>query len=270
VALMTVSTLFAGGRIGCVLDGPIGTLSIDWPARKNALDADMWRAIPAAIGWFAGHEQARVVVLSGGGDTDFSAGADITEFDTVRKDAASARIYEAENSAAFRAVRHSPLPVIAKIRGICFGGAFGLAAACDIRIADETARFAVPAARLGLAYPSDAVIDLVRALGPQRTRAMLLGAQAISAQSALASGFLLELAQSDTLDSRVAELAGEIAAAAPLSVRASRAAISAALSGDADKLAAAAALGDVTFESADYAEGRAAFRQKRKPVFTGR
>lgn len=267
---MTVSSLFADGRIACTIDGPIGTLSIDRPERKNALDAAMWRAIPAAIAWIAGHEQARVVVLSGGGDTDFSAGADIGEFDTVRKDAASARIYEAENSAAFRAVRQSPLPVMAKIRGICFGGAFGLAAACDIRIADTTARFAVPAAKLGLAYPADAVIDLVRALGPQRARAMLLGGQAISAETALASGFLLELVEPDRLDARVAELAGEIGAAAPLSVRASRAAIAAALSGDADELATAAALGDATFESEDYAEGRAAFKEKRKPVFQGR
>lgn len=262
--------MFADGRIACVLDGAIGTLTITRPERKNALDADMWRAIPAAIAWFAGHAQARIVVLCGGGDTDFSAGADITEFDTVRKDAASARVYEAENSAAFRAVRQSPLPVMAKIRGICFGGAFGLAAACDIRVADTTARFAVPAARLGLAYPADAVIDLVRALGPQRARAMLLGAQAISAETALASGFLLELVGADQLEARVADLAGEIAAAAPLSISASRAAIAAGLSGDAQELAAAAALGDATFESADYAEGRAAFREKRKPVFTGR
>lgn len=267
---MTVSTLFAEGRIACGLEGPIGTLAIARPARKNALDADMWRAIPSAIAWFAGYEQARIIVLCGGGDTDFSAGADISEFDTVRKDAASARVYEAENSAAFRAVRQSPLPVIAKIRGICFGGAFGLAAACDIRIADTTARFAVPAAKLGLAYPADAVIDLVRALGPQRARAMLLSAQAISAETALASGFLLERVETEQLDARVAELAGEIAIAAPLSVRASRAAIAAALSGDALELAEAAALGDATFESADYSEGRAAFREKRKPVFTGR
>lgn len=267
---MSVSTFFAEGRIACALDGAIGSLSIARPARKNALDAAMWRAIPAAVAWFAGHPGARVIVLAGGGDTDFSAGADITEFDTVRKDAASARVYEGENSAAFRAVRQSPLPVIAKIRGICFGGAFGLAAACDIRIADTTARFAVPAARLGLAYPADAVIDLVRALGSQRARAMLLGAQAMSAETAFASGFLLELVGPDELDARVAAFADEIAAAAPLSVRASRAAIAAGLSGDPQQLAAAAALGDATFESDDYAEGRAAFRQKRKPVFTGR
>mgnify|MGYP001313602936 CR=1 FL=1 len=267
---MSFSKNFADGHIVCRTTGPVGTLTIDRAARKNAIDGAMWRSFADALAWFAAVGEARVVVMEGGGGTDFSAGADITEFDVVRKDAASARIYEAANSAAFRAVRTSALPVIAKIRGICFGGAFGLAAAADIRIADTTSRFAVPAARLGLAYPTDAIIDLVHALGPQRARAMLMSAQTIDAATALASGFLLELVSPETLDDRVAEFAGEIAKAAPLTIRASRAAIAASLSGDAQALAAAAELGDATFESEDYAEGRAAFREKRKPVFRGR
>lgn len=267
---MPHTTFFSEGRIACRAAAGVATLLIDRPSRKNAIDAGMWRGLTEALDWFATRSDARVVIMAGGGETDFSAGADITEFDVVRRDAASARVYEAVNSAAFAAVRTSALPVIARIRGICYGGALGLAAAADLRVADTTARFAVPAARLGLAYPADAVADLVRGFGPQRARALLMTAETIDAATALASGFLLECVEPDMLEARVADIASRIAAAAPLSVAAARAAIAATLAGDAEALAAAARLGDATFESEDYAEGRAAFREKRTPEFKGR
>ena len=211
-----------------------------------------------------------MIILQGGGGEDFCSGADIAEFDTVRNDAVTARAYETINSQAFRAVREAPVPMLALIRGICFGGGFGLAAACDLRLGDSTARFAVPAARLGLAYPVDAVPDLVASLGAQRARHLLMTAQEIDADTALAAGFLMELHAPDALEHAVTAIAGQIAIASPLSVRASRMAISAALQGDGGQAAQASMLGDSTFESADYAEGRAAFRERRQPVFTGK
>ena len=164
----------------------------------------------------------------------------------------------------------APVPTIAAIRGICFGGAFGLASACDLRIADTSARFAIPAGRLGLAYPAEAVADLVTALGAQRARHLLMTASEMDSAAALANGFLLETVAPDKLDAAANDLAEQISVAAPLSIAASRKAVRAALSGSDDDRAAAEQLGDATFESADYAEGRAAFREKRKPVFTGR
>ncbi len=266
---MTASIKFADGFIFAETRDRTGFLTIDRPDRKNAVNRAMWRAIPEAIDWLADAD-ARVIVLSGGGDSDFSAGADISEFDTVRKDAETAREYEKSNCAAFAAIRNAHVPVIAAIRGICFGGAFGLAAACDLRIAAHGARFAVPAGRLGLAYPAEAVADIVNALGAQGARHMLMTAAEMDSATALASGFLLEAVAPDELAGTVEALAARIAAAAPLSVRASRAAIAAALSRDPIALDAAARLGDATFESEDYAEGRAAFREKRKPAFRGR
>ena len=136
-----------------------------------------------------------------------------------------------------------------------------------MRIASQDARFAVPAARLGLAYPVDAMADIVHALGPQLARHLTFTGASIDAQQALAVGFLLELAEAPL--ARAGEIAAPIAATAPLSVRASKAAIAAVLSGGEADVDRAIRLGDATFSSADYEEGRAAFKERRTPRFNG-
>jgi enoyl-CoA hydratase/carnithine racemase len=267
---MDVNISFAEGGITAAVNGNgICWLTINRPEKRNALTDAMWRAVPEAVDRLVGEQHVRVIILSGAGGRDFSAGADIGEFETLRKDASTARSYEAGNSAAFAAVRTCPVPVVAAVRGICFGGGFGLAAASDIRLADETARFAIPAARLGLAYPLDAVQDLVRALGDQQARHALFSTQELSAEQAAACGCLMKLCGADQLDAEVLALATAIAAAAPLSVRASKAAISALHSGAHEDYDHASALAASTFDSTDYAEGRRAFMEKRKPAFKG-
>ena len=131
----------------------VATVVINRPARKNAITKAMWVELASHVNRLSSEPGVRVIVLRGAGQ-DFSAGADISEFDTLRGDADSARAYEATNSAAFAALRNCTIPVIAAIRGICFGGGLGLAAACVQRIASPDALFDVPAARLGLASPS--------------------------------------------------------------------------------------------------------------------
>lgn len=246
-------------------DGVV-TLTIDRPARKNAMTQGMWREMAALFRGLAGDASVRVVVLRGAGG-DFCAGADIGEFETVRGNAQSARRYEAENSAAFAAIRDCPVPTVAAIGGICFGGGFGIAAGCDIRIASADALFSVPAAKLGLAYPVDAMADIVHAVGPQVAKYMTYCAARLDARAALDAGFLLEIVENGGLFARADELAATITANAPLSIRASKASIRAVLSADPADAAHASTLGDATFESADYAEGRAAFREKRPARF---
>ena len=255
-------------KVGHAANGVV-TVTIDRPARKNAMSQAMWRKMAVLFAGIAIDPAVRAVVLTGAG-ADFCAGADITEFDAVRGSAEKARDYETENSAAFAAIRDCPVPTIAAIRGICFGGGFGMAAACDLRVASTTALFSVPAARLGLAYPVDAMADIVHALGPQLARYLTFSAARLDAQAALDAGFLLEIVEPGGLDLRAAELAATIAANAPLSVKASKASIRATLTGSAADAATAARLGDDTFESADYAEGRLAFREKRPARFSGR
>ncbi|PYB71241.1 enoyl-CoA hydratase-related protein [Rhizobium wuzhouense] len=266
---MKRSKAFANGQIEATSGDGIGLLQIVNPMRKNAVTAAMWRAIPEALHWLHADAAARVIVLSGAGSRDFSAGADISEFTELRKDAATARVYEASNSRAFAAIREAPIPVIAAVRGICYGGGFGLAAAADLRIASEEALFAVPAARLGLAYPADAVQDFVRGLGSQMARRALFTGGSLTAQELFACGFLSEVTSPDALERQSLALAEAISQNAPLSLRASKLALRAVELADEDMLREAEILGAQTFDSADYREGRAAFAERRRPVFKG-
>jgi enoyl-CoA hydratase/carnithine racemase len=259
---------FADGKIQCRTEAGVGYLVINNPRRKNALTMTMWESISPAIS-FLENSGARVIIVCGEG-ADFSAGADISEFDTVRRDADSARLYESANSAAFQAVRSRTVPVIAAISGICFGGGFGLAAAADIRIANDDARFCVPPAKLGLAYPVDAMRDIVRALGDQWARTAIYTGDVYSAAEIWQSGFLLNITKSHDLMAEAEALACKIALNAPLSVRASRLAIRAVSEADPALVADATSAGAATFDSADYKEGRLAFTQRRNPDFTGR
>jgi enoyl-CoA hydratase/carnithine racemase len=247
--------------------GHVVSLQMARPDKKNALTESMWLDLALIFETLGRANDVRAIVLSGTGG-NFCAGADIAEFDTARRGPRAAT-YEAANSRAFRAVRDCPVPTIAAIDGICFGGGFGLAAACDLRIASPGALFSVPAARLGLAYPVDAMADIVHALGPQLSRYMTFSAGRLDTPTALTLGFLLEVTDQPPAIDRAREVAETIAANAPLSVRASKAAIAAVLTNDPADIARAGELGSATFASGDYEEGRIAFREKRKPSFTG-
>lgn len=267
---MTHMQEFAEGKLVAAARDGVASLTFRNESRKNAVTAAMWRAIPKALHYLTVEAKARVVILAGAGGQDFSAGADISEFDTVRKDAETARAYELDNSLAFRAIRTARVPTIAAIRGICYGGGFGIAAACDLRLADDSARFAIPPARLGLAYPADAVRDIFTALGNQMTRRLLYTGLPVGARELEQCGFLAKATpDAALLEAEIFSLAETIAANAPISVAASKLAIRAVTESDDVLLSEAEVLGASTFDSADYAEGRAAFAERRKPVFRG-
>jgi enoyl-CoA hydratase/carnithine racemase len=265
---MAAEQSFGGGGLQASCTDMIGRIVITQPAQKNAVNAAMWSDMPSALDWLVTACSARVIVISGHG-SDFSAGADISEFASVRHDRETSRAYDALNAEAFRAIRTTAVPTIAAISGICYGGGFGIAAACDLRLADSTARFCVPAARLGLAYPLDAIGDIVSAAGVQAAKWMLFTAGVVDAQRGLELGLLVSVVDQDLLAATAMEMAATIAANAPLTVQASKAGIRAALSQNWDDLDRAEKLGQATFDSADYAEGRLAFAERRQPRFIG-
>lgn len=257
------------GRIHVETIGGLGRIVIDNPGRHNALSLAMWEAIPDAVAALEADADVRVIIVTGSGSGAFASGADISEFDVVRRDATTSKTYEAANAAAFAALRRAEKPTIAVIRRFCMGGGIGLAAACDIRIASEDTAFAIPAARLGLAYPAEAVADVVALIGPSRTKDLFFTAKRIDAATALRIGLVDDVVPDEDLESAATAYVARVAALAPLTQRAVKAAINAA-SGNGADWDRARSLAEACFDSADYAEGRAAFREKREPVFRGR
>ncbi len=257
-------------RLRVSVEAPIGWLIVDHPERRNAVSLSMWKALPALVAALEADPAVRVIVLAGGGEQAFVSGADIAEFAEVRRDAASARAYEDVNEAAFSALRTAAKPTVAMIRGACFGGGVGLAAACDLRIAADDAVFSIPAAKLGIAYPPPAIADVVALVGASRAKDLFFTARRLDHAEALSIGLVDKVMPAADLRSETLALATTIAANAPLTIAAAKAAIAAAVSADPAAAARARAAAEACFSSADFAEGRDAFLTKRTPRFSGR
>jgi enoyl-CoA hydratase len=254
------------------IDAPLAWVEINRPAFRNALNLAIWRGLAERLPVLAARTEVRVVILHGAGDDAFLAGADITEFPTARADATLASEYERQTDAALAAITDIPKPVIAMINGICFGGGCSVALACDLRFAADHARFAIPAARLGLAYPfSHGVESLVQLVGPAHAADILLSARVLEAQEALRIGLVNRLIPRTDLKEVTREYALAMALGAPLTLAAHKAAIQAArrAAPERDRLQVQALVARC-FDSADYQEGVAAFLAKRSPRFTGR
>lgn len=261
----------AAGRIVLHVEAPIGWLVIDNERRRNAVSLAMWRDIPRAVAALEADDRVRVIVLRGAGEATFVAGADISEFAEVRKDAETARAYETDNSAAFDALRACSKPTIAMIRGFCMGGGVGLSVACDLRFSTTEACFAIPAAKLGIGYPAGAVRDVVKLVGPARAKDLYFSARRVEAAEAQAIGLVDRLLAPDDLETETRAYAETIAANAPLTQRAAKAAIDAVTADPASAdWGAVEALTEACFDSADFAEGRTAFLERRAPTFVGR
>ena len=252
-------------------DGGVGTLVFSNLEKHNAMTADMWEALPGRIGELDRDPAIRVIVLTGDGDKAFVSGADVSQFGANRTEPGAQRRYNEVVEAAYQSPARATKPVLAPLRGICFGGGLGLAAACDLRICADDARFRMPAGRLGLGYSQAGVHRFVALLGVQNTYDLFYTARIFDAAEALRLGFVCRVAPAASLDETVHEIAGTIAENAPLTMEATKATINAWLRDPTDKHAAdAQAAIDRCNRSDDYREGVRAFAEKRKPVFVRR
>jgi enoyl-CoA hydratase/carnithine racemase len=249
----------------------VGWLTFNQPEKRNAISLGMWEAIAAAAERFATDPTVRVVVMHGAGGKAFASGADISEFDKVRDSAEAEARYSATSSTARKRLEAMDKPLIAMIQGFCIGGGLATAMVADIRICAEDGRFGIPAARLGVAYAYHSLRRLVWLVGPAMAKEIMFTGRQLDAAEALRAGLVNRVVPVAELEAVTTEMARTIARNAPLSIRASREAIEQ-IAGDPARVDIGRfdALYRACFDSADYAEGRAAFMAKRPPVFTGR
>jgi len=251
--------------------GSIGTLTFNNPERRNAVSLGMWRAAADAFSTLAADGEVRVIVLTGAGGKAFVSGADISKFEEERNSSDAVATYNTAVDAFSQMLLDCEKPSIAMIRGYCIGGGVGIAVCCDLRVATNVSRFAVPAAKLGLGYGVENIRRLMDLIGPQFTAEMLYTARQFDAAEALRIGLVNLVVPDADIESAVGQMASTIAENAPLTIRATKWILRDLERdpGHRDDVGSEA-LVRACFESSDYQEGRCAFLEKRKPVFKGK
>ena len=249
----------------------IATITINRPRQRNALSYGMWGDLADQLAELDADPSARCVVITGAGDTAFSAGADIADFDQYRADSAKGRIYNAAVDRLLTTVANMNTPTLAMIRGFAAGGGCELAVAADLRIAAADSRLGIPAARLGISIGHREMQGLVNLVGKGNALYILLSGRLLEAAEALRIGLVNQVTPPAELESVTYQLAAEIAALAPLSHAANKRALQQVQAKpDLTTLTPEeAALPLTQFDTRDYQEGYRAFLEKRPPQFTG-
>lgn len=252
------------------IDGPVGWIVFNNPARRNAVSLDMWAAVPTILDRFENDPAVRVIVLRGAGEAAFVSGADISQFEAARASPEDNERYEHAVDEASRRLHECPKPTIAMIRGWCMGGGVGIAVSCDLRIAADNAKFGIPAARLSVGYGHKGVRKLMDLVGPSFTKEIFFTARHFMADEALAMGLVNRVLPAAELESYVQDYCRKIADNAPLTIHALKATVAALMKGADGDLESSHRLVMACFASEDFVEGRRAFMEKRRPVFHGR
>src|ERR1700730_9275149 len=199
-------------------EGGVGIVTFNNPERLNAVSLEMWEATKRILDGFAADNDIRVVVLTGAGGKAFVSGADISKFESERANLEASRAYAKKSDAAYSSIAEFPKPTIAMIRGYCIGGGLGLATCCDLRIASDNSRFAVPAAKLGLGYGYTGLKRLTDIVGPAFAKEIFYTARQFDAQEALAMGLVNRVVPSAELETFVKSYTDMICANAPLTI----------------------------------------------------
>jgi enoyl-CoA hydratase/carnithine racemase len=256
-------------RIDSRKDGAIGWMIFNNPARRNAVSVGMWEAIPKVLGEFGADPQIRLLVLAGAGDKAFVSGADISQFETQRSGPEAVQRYEELAEGAQLELQNFDKPTIAMVRGFCLGAGVNIANVCDLRIAADDARFGIPAAKMGLGYRASSMKSLVDLVGAAYAREIMITARQFSAAEAKEMGLVHRVVPAAELEKFTREYCEGIAANAPLTMRAAKRIIREVTKSEYDAALCRSWVKEC-FDSADYAEGRKAFMEKRKPTFQGK
>lgn len=249
-------------------DGPIVTLTFNRPEARNAMTWDMYQRLYDTCEAVDADDTVRVLVLKGAGGKAFVAGTDISQFSSFQTGEDGLR-YERDGELRTGRIARVRKPVIAQIQGFAVGGGLGIAAGADLRVATPDSRFGAPIARtLGNCLSMQAYARYLDLFGPSRLKELIFTARLLSADEALAAGFVHEIVSADAIEARVIELARTVASHAPITLWVTKEAVrriqAARNVPDGDDLIRA------TYGSADFHEGVRAFVDKRSPHWTGK
>lgn len=257
----------ATGSLLVTADGGVVTVELHRPERRNAISYAMWSALGRLMPVLAGDDDVDVVVLRGTPGGPFSAGADISEFQTLRATPESAAQYGEAVETGERALLEFDKPTVALVQGWAVGGGTQVAAACDIRVCDHTARFGVTPAKLGIVYALPSTARLVDVVGQSWAAFFLLSGELVGADVALRTGLVHEVHAPDAVQTRAYELAASLAGRARVSQAGAKQLLRRVAGGQRQVDDAVLAAYDRSLRGPEYAEGVAAFLAKRTPDF---
>ncbi len=256
------------GSVELRRDGAIATVVLSNPGKLNALSKPMWMRVGELMREVSADHSLRCVVLKGEGGKAFAAGADISEFDTERADAAQAKRYGEDIAGSMRAVAECLHPTLAVIEGACVGGGLELASQCDLRICGESARFGVPIKNLGLVVAYDEMAGLMALAGRTVALEILLEGRIFGAREAYDKGLVNRVVADDRVIEEGHAMAQRIADGAPLVARWHKK-FARRLADPRPLTAAEYDESYACFDTEDFRAGYRAFLDKRKPVFRG-
>jgi enoyl-CoA hydratase/carnithine racemase len=248
---------------------PLAWVIVNRPQARNALTTTMWQQMAEEIYELASDNAIRVIVIRGAGEKSFVAGADIGDLKAqLAQPELVAESYRFTTT-LMQAISDAPKPVIAMVNGHCFGGGVLIALACDLRFASEAAQFAIPAVKLGVAYPPEqGVARLVQTVGATHAADILLSGRTLDAHEAARIGLINRVVAVNELEAETRNYALALAQHAPLSLAAHKVAIQQTMRFTREASAIEAAV-QRCYESEDCHEGLAAFLEKRAPQFHG-
>lgn len=255
------------------VDGALAHISLVNPGQRNAMTVEMWGQLAAQLDRIEADDGIRAVLLTGAGSRAFCAGAHIGELSQAMRDPEVMRQQNVLIQHVQLKLQRLSRPTLAVIRGTCYGGGCGLALACDIRIADTSAQFAITPAKLGILYSIADTQRLVRAVGDGNAREMLLTGRPVDAARALQIGLIQHMVESSALEEKARELGQAMVENSQYSQRWTKATlgyladVSLGEKEDGEELDALLRAFDDAFAGQDFAEGAAAFLARRKASF---
>lgn len=245
------------------LNAPLARLTLNRPARRNAMNWAMWRGLVDVCAEIEAQGDIAAVIVSGAGG-HFCSGADISEFDAVFADLPAARDYLNAIETGLEALAALDRPTLACVEGSAVGGGLAVALACDLRFVAQDAHLAIPPAKLGLLYGPLETRLLVEAVGPAVAKDLLFSARRVPPDEALRLGLVNRVLPALALAPEVEAYARGLASLSGASIRGAKKAVRAVQRGEADRLRA---LVEKAAMSDDFREGRRAFGEKRAPRF---